>query len=68
MINGAPSFVPSGSRYGGSTSGQGSRGNYWSSTAIDAYGAYSLYLDSSYVGPAGYSDKYYGFTVRCIAQ
>ena len=63
-----PAFVLSGRRNGGSTDTQGSNGYYWSSTAHNALRAYSLYLNSSNVYPADYLSKYYGFTVRCIAQ
>ena len=65
---GGPAFVLSGYRNGGSTFGQGDFGHYWSSTARSASIAYRLNLDSSNVTPAGSNNKYYGFSVRCIAQ
>ena len=63
-----PAFVRSGYRYGGSTNNQGSYGGYWSSTAYDSSNAYYLLLNSSGVYPAYYNDKYYGFSVRCLAD
>lgn len=57
----------SGYRLGGSTNNQGSGGYYWSSVANNNNGAYSLYLDSSNVNPQNYSNKWLGFTVRCVA-
>ena len=43
-------------------------GNYWSSSAYNSNGAYSLYIYSSYVYPGMHSGfKHYGETVRCIA-
>ena len=47
---------------------QGSNGNWWSSTALDATQAYSLFLSSSntYVNPADYNGKVYGIAVRCV--
>ena len=47
--------------------GRGSYGDYWSSSADDANGAYFLYLNSSYLFPGTVSNyKFYGFTVRCV--
>ncbi|MBQ3309569.1 hypothetical protein IJG78_02740 [Candidatus Saccharibacteria bacterium] len=63
-----PNFALSGYRFGGSTNNQGGYGNYWSSTAYNANGAYSLDLGSSNVTPAYNHSKYLGFTVRCIAD
>ena len=47
---------------------QGSSGYYWSSTVDLNNLAYNLYLGTSYVYPAFYYNKYYGFSVRCIAR
>ena len=65
-----PAFVLSGDRIGSSTYNQNLGGFYWSSTAYYAGGAYSLYLvSSSSVNPASNEfRKYYGFTVRCVAD
>ena len=62
-------YLYSGYVIGGSVSSRGSYGNVWSSTAYNSYNAYDLYLDSSSVNPgADYNNKYYGRTVRCVAQ
>ena len=61
-------FVLSGIRHGNSTDGQGSRGDYWSSTAYNNNSAYYLGLDSSNVYPASGNVKYRGLSVRCLAQ
>lgn len=47
---------------------QGSYGYYWSSTVYSYNYAYSLNLSTSAVYPQDYSNKYYGFSVRCIAR
>ena len=67
-MQGTPAFVLSGYRNGSSTYNQGSYGFYWSSTAYSSASAYSLYLYSSSVSPQDYNNKYYGFTVRCVAS
>ena len=62
-------YLYSGYVYGGSLGNRGTYGHYWSSTAISSNGAYGLDLDSSSVGPGtGRNNKYYGRTVRCLAQ
>ena len=61
-------FTLSGYVYGSSRYNQGSYGRYWSSTVVSSYNAYSLYLSTSYVDPANYYNKDYGFSVRCIAR
>ncbi len=62
-------YLYSGYVSGGSLYDRGGYGYYWSSTASSSYGAYYLYLSSSDVSPGtNYSNKYYGRTVRCIAQ
>ncbi|MDO4747152.1 MAG: InlB B-repeat-containing protein [Candidatus Saccharibacteria bacterium] len=61
-------FVYSGDVYNGSVDSRGRYGYLWSSTAYSSNSAYYLYLDSPYVYPGtGYSSKYYGWTVRCVA-
>ena len=67
-MQGTPAFVLSGCRRGSSTSGQGSYGYYWSSTAKSSAYAYYLYLDSSSVNPQNSYYLYRGFTVRCVAS
>ena len=62
------SFTLSGHRSGSSTDSQGSYGHFWSSTAYDASHVYSLYMTTSGVNAASnYNEKYYGFTIRCLA-
>ena len=56
-------YVSSGSPYL-----QDSYGYYWSSRAnSNSNYAYFLYFRSSYVGPSDYFDRYFGFSVRCVA-
>lgn len=68
LMQGEPNFTLSGNVYNGSVANQGSIGYFWSSTVNNANFAYHLYLNSSDVYPAGLSDKYYGFSVRCVAK
>jgi uncharacterized protein (TIGR02145 family) len=49
----------------GSLSDQGSFSGWWSSTPVLATNAYNLLVTSSYVLPANYTNRYYGFAVRC---
>ena len=49
-------------------SGQGSYGRYWSSTVVLDSVAYHLNLDTSDVSYVSGSDKYNGYSVRCIAR
>ena len=58
----------SGSVYSGSRNGQGSYGNYWSSMVYSSNNAYRLYLNTSHINPVDLSNKYYGFSVRCVAR
>ncbi len=63
-------LVYSGSVSGGSVSNRGSRGYYWSSTAVSSNYVYSLYFDSiSSVSPgtSNGGNKYHGRSVRCVA-
>ena len=54
-------YYNSSSFYGGWSS------NYWSSTANDASHAYDLYYINAYA-TVGYTDKYMGDSVRCVAK
>ena len=58
----------SGYRDGSRTSGRGTDGNWWSSTASDNGGAYDTYAYSDGSLGAGPDDygKYYGYSVRCV--
>ena len=58
----------SGFVYSSSMSNQGSDGWCWSSTVYSSSYAYNLGLNSSGVLPSNFSDKYYGFSVRCVAR
>jgi len=54
----------------GSLSSVGSEGRYWSRTASATFSddvAYNLYFNSSYVIPTSRYDRYYGFSIRCVA-
>ncbi len=53
---------------GGALRYTGSEGHYWSSTARNSYGAYSLNFDSSGISWGGYMDNYYGLSVRCVTD
>ena len=62
-------FLYSGLVYGSSVNSRGSGGYYWSKSASSSYYAYGLYFYSSNVGPSSSDgNKYYGFSVRCLAQ
>ena len=45
---------------------QGSNGNFWSSTRNDSSYMYSLTLNTSRIYPANSSNRYYGYSVRCV--
>jgi hypothetical protein len=45
---------------------QSAQGRYWSATANSADYGYYLYFNTSTVDPAGYSNKYFGYAVRCV--
>ena len=51
-----------------SRNSQGSAGFYWSSAVASKYYAYYLSLDASNVDPANNTNKFNGFSVRCIAR
>ena len=56
-----------GSNYG-SMSSVGSDGFYWSSSPYNGNYGYSLYFYSSSVSPSYYSNRAYGFSVRCVQE
>ena len=65
-----PNLVLGGSRNSTSMYSQGTYGYYWSSTAYSS-ATYAYYLDlnsSGAVNPAGYYNKYSGFSLRCLAE
>lgn len=49
----------------GSASNQGSDGYFWSSTRINNYSMYFLYVSTSSIYPANYSNRSFGRSVRC---
>lgn len=62
-------YLYSGHVSGGSLLYRGSDSLYWSSTAGGNHNTYSLFLGSSYVYPGTNNNgKYYGRTLRCIAN
>ena len=62
-------FIYVGYWRGGSTSGRGYDGYYWSASACNSNSAYTLYLNSTYVSPGSNNGgKYNGSSVRCIAS
>ena len=62
-------FHPSGAVSSGSLWYAGDSGYYWSSTAYSSTNrAYSLYFYSGDVNPSYYGNRYYGFSVRCLAS
>ena len=46
----------------------GSGGYFWSSTVSSSSFAYVLGFSSTLVNPANYSNRYNGWTVRCLAR
>ena len=66
-INGNSIFFPaSGNRDGTSLYYRGSRGYYWSSSLYSSASGYNLNFSSSHVNPAGYDNRFYGFSVRAV--
>ena len=45
----------------------GYNGYYWSSVGRSSSYAYCLDFYSGYVYPSGYTNRYLGFSVRCVA-
>ena len=70
MLSGEPKYVLSGARGDSSTIlyNTGSYGFYWSSTVYSSGLAYYMYIYSIYVYPRNNSNRYYGFSVRCLAR
>ncbi|MBR2544522.1 hypothetical protein IKF04_04505 [Candidatus Saccharibacteria bacterium] len=62
-------FLYSGLFDASSARDRGSFGGYWSSTVNAASKSYGLFLGSTYARPDnGFSDKYRGFTARCVVS
>jgi uncharacterized protein (TIGR02145 family) len=61
-------FLYSGYAFYSAINNRGSDGRYWSSSAYNAFNAYDLLLGGSRLRPGtDNSNKYVGFTVRCVA-
>ena len=62
-------FPYAGGVYASALNGVGSYGVYWARTvsSSDSQGVYNLFVNSSYVNPAGVDSRYLGFSVRCVA-
>ncbi|MBR2830812.1 hypothetical protein IKE83_00435, partial [Candidatus Saccharibacteria bacterium] len=56
----------SGGVYNDSVQYQASSVYFWSSTRLNGYNMYILYLDTSTVYPQNYSSRYLGYSVRCV--
>ena len=52
--------------YTSGLAGQGTWGNYWSSTVVGVTNANALLFRASNVGTATSYVKYYGYAVRCV--
>ncbi len=61
-------FVYGGYVNNSSLNNAGSYGYYWSSTANSATYAYRLYFNSSNVNPSDNFNRYFGYSVRCVAR
>ncbi len=60
-------FIYGGYVYSSTLNAAGSEGRYWSSTAYSGARAYYLYFTTS-VNPSDNSNRYGGFSVRCVAR
>ncbi|MBR3180024.1 hypothetical protein IKF57_00620 [Candidatus Saccharibacteria bacterium] len=61
-------FVRSGYVYSSQQNVAGYDGYYWSSSVYSSSDAYYLVFDSSIVYPTFKYDRFYGFSVRCVAR
>ena len=61
-------FLYSGRFYSSSISSRGSYGAYWSSTSYGNYYSYEFNLNDSIVRPTSNSDKYNGYSIRCMVS
>ena len=68
QVTNTPGFLLSGGYFTGGAGNLGSHGYYRSRTANSAQNAYRMFMDTSGVNPANYSNKYGGFTVRCLVN
>ena len=61
-------FVRSGYINNGTLNFPGVRGYYWSSTVSSSTYAYLLYFNGTDIYPARNYDRYFGWSVRCVAR
>lgn len=62
-------FIPAGSLNASGLYNAGSYGNYWSSTPrSNGTDAYLLYFNSGNLHPSISGPRYYGYSVRCLAE
>ena len=66
--NGGAAMDFAGSFYSGVPTGQGSTGNYWSSTRYDGTDMYYLSLDSNSVDAVAHASRGNGFSMRCVLK
>jgi hypothetical protein len=59
-------FPASGNRSGTGLDYRGSYGYYWSASLYSAAYGYFLNFSSGGVYPAGYNNRFYGFSVRAV--
>ena len=65
----APPYFVYGGYWGGSSRYLSSGGLYWSSVVYDSLASYILYFNANgYLFPQYDNDRYYGYSVRCIAR
>ena len=68
VANGGAAFALAGYFYNSTPTNQGSHGYYWSSTRYGNTSMYYLYLNTSNVVPSDYSNRRYGYSIRCILK
>ena len=66
IANGGVAFALAGYFYNAAPAGQGSLGDYWSSTRNSDSLMYGLGLNTSNVYPAGIGSRYDGYAIRCV--
>ncbi len=59
-------FTYTGDIYDGELHNENTGGYYWSRTVSSASVDYYFLVNASIVDPARYSNRYYGFSLRCI--
>ena len=59
-------FIYSGGFYGASANNRGSRGEYWSHTAVNSYNTYTMAFISNNFYLTGANARYRGYTIKCV--